>query len=1039
MGMPMTRILTSLALVVACGLEAQAPTNPVLRRRSLPARVGPDALSGHDRADLRRDWDLYWFGGKLTPDYMDFKNRAAAEEIRKWGHLLPKAGTDRALTAILPTPSGTGGFSWTNLGPTSNLVDATWSGIDSGRPVAVVPHPTTATTLYLATSGGGVFKCTNADLNAAGDWTWTAITDDLPASGSGGNVSIGAMAMSPTDANVLYVGLGDPFDAEGRGFYKTPDGGTTWTAATAGLGNATRSHSILPLSATRILWATNDGLKISNDGGATFAPAAGAPATGDAWSIQKFTGTDLACSLQGTAGQIYASADAGATWTLATITGVTFPMGRITLAAGGDGTTAYGIVEDTTASSTKVARGVLKSTDKGLTWTWVAAPTAIGGLFQGTGPQMTSDGGQGWYNHGLAVDPTNPLRIVVGSNLALYRSTDGGTSWTQLTHWYGNGHPYTHADNHATAWSNGTLYVANDGGLAILRDPWRATVPTATDDLSFIDNRRNKGLSTHMVYNLGSTTAATPSNAKWRVTLGMQDNGTRVRQGSGSALQTSGVFEDMIGGDGFGTLIHPANGDLMLGSIYYTRIYKSTDGGATPFTASSTGISESNNSSSAPFAPKIALGPTTSPDTVYTFVNSKVYKSTDFGSNWSAMTMTGFSASGRTLRNVNGSRSSNAVGAASSGGHFWTTYNDGATWTDSGDITAGKLNTSYIWFNTQNDQIVYGATVAPDATAHHLFKSVNGGATWAAIDGAAGASNGLPFGIPVHVVQNLPGSLNTLFAGTDFGVYQSTDGGTTWARYGNNLPMVAVRDLYIAPDGSFLRAATYGRGVWELQTTTANQTTVTLDKTSFNLNPSATTTFTATVTNFTADNKVNWTASSGGAVSPAQTASGSATTYTASATPGIYTVTAASNELATATATATVNVYTPAAVTVSVTPATKTLPTGGTFTFAAAVANAPSQAVTWTASGGAITSAGAYTAPATAGTYTITATSVWPGTTTGTATVTVTTMDLNGDGVVDLRDLLFFAKYYGSTNAACDFNGDGKVDDADLTLLLAGL
>jgi hypothetical protein len=69
----------------------------------------------------------------------------------------------------------------------------------------------------------------------------------------------------------------------------------------------------------------------------------------------------------------------------------------------------------------------------------------------------------------------------------------------------------------------------------------------------------------------------------------------------------------------------------------------------------------------------------------------------------------------------------------------------------------------------------------------------------------------------------------------------------------------------------------------------------------------------------------------------------------------------------------------------------------------------------------------------------VTATSGWPGTTAGTATVTVKSLDLNGDGVADLRDLLFFAKYYGTANAACDLNGDGTVDDQDLAILQAGL
>ncbi len=99
---------------------------------------------------------------------------------------------------------------------------------------------------------------------------------------------------------------------------------------------------------------------------------------------------------------------------------------------------------------------------------------------------------------------------------------------------------------------------------------------------------------------------------------------------------------------------------------------------------------------------------------------------------------------------------------------------------------------------------------APIGTPVRVIKSLDGGATWSV------ASAGLP-PVPTTklVVSPRDPSGNTVYAGTWLGVYETTDGGASWHLYGNGLPMVVVSDLYMPTDGSYLRVATYGRGVWE--------------------------------------------------------------------------------------------------------------------------------------------------------------------------------------------------------------------------------
>jgi hypothetical protein len=100
----------------------------------------------------------------------------------------------------------------------------------------------------------------------------------------------------------------------------------------------------------------------------------------------------------------------------------------------------------------------------------------------------------------------------------------------------------------------------------------------------------------------------------------------------------------------------------------------------------------------------------------------------------------------------------------------------------------------------------------------HLYKTTNAGTSWTPLGTQDVNSGGLPF-VPVQVVKVDPGDPNTLYVGTDLGLYRSTDGGANWSRFGGgSLPLVEVDGLCISPASSRLTVATYGRGFWQIGT-----------------------------------------------------------------------------------------------------------------------------------------------------------------------------------------------------------------------------
>jgi hypothetical protein len=193
--------------------------------------------------------------------------------------------------------------------------------------------------------------------------------------------------------------------------------------------------------------------------------------------------------------------------------------------------------------------------------------------------------------------------------------------------------------------------------------------------------------------------------------------------------------------------------------------------------------------------------------TVFTFANLKVYKSTTYAASWSPLGTSGLPATSFNIRNFGVSMGNiNRMGLVANGGRVYLSSNAGASWTATTTPPNNGLSLSSIWFDDATSA-VYVTSVAPDATKTHVWKTTDDGLTWTAIDGG-----GFPAGIPVNAVIKAGTSL---YAATHLGVYMSTDDGASWTRWGSGMPLVNVFDLNFA-NGTLVRGATYGRGVWEI-------------------------------------------------------------------------------------------------------------------------------------------------------------------------------------------------------------------------------
>lgn len=682
-----------------------------------------------------------------------------------------------------PTPSG----QWTELGPAPiGDTDAT------GRVAAIAVSSTNQNLYYIGAADGGVWKTTN------GGNSWTPLTDHLP------TTAIGAVAVDPTNDQIVYAGSGEANFANhsryGLGIYKTTDGGSNWDVLAADqFSGRCVSRILIDGENTDTLYAS-----LTHAGGVPSFQFSTAGAHGHPGALlplgiwksedgarnwtQLLNGipgdlsvtsmvmdpTDPAILYAGVShifgdarNGVYKSMDNGNSWQKLGGGFPTADVGHIALAIPrSNRLRIYANVvrnADSTGGNGSTL-GLYRSDDGGITWTLKTTQN-----FHRT---------YGWYLNTIIVHPTNPDTVFTGG-VHLYRSTDGGDSWDDVL-------GAQHVDFHALCYdAAGRLVSGNDGG--VYRSENNGNYWTAL----------NSGLGIIQFYPGISVHPDNPAT----IYGGSQDNGTLKRTGTNK--------EDWImvlGGDGGCTAIHPENTRIVYAEFQRSgNLYRSTSNGS-DFTWFSGGIDANDpNSFICPF--RFAPGTT---DLYY--ATDRMYVSSNGDSNFTAISGSLAGTGGAAIRGFAIAPSNPRVFyAGTNDGRILVSTNGGGSWNLRRIDVPGWPRMMRQFAVHPEDHLTAYLAVGAFGTDQVLVTQ-DGGQNWTALD------NNL-VDIPVHTVCLDPSSPSQIiYLGTDKGVYRSTNGGDTWQVFGDGLPNCKINDMKVDAHNNQLLVATQGRGMWLIAT-----------------------------------------------------------------------------------------------------------------------------------------------------------------------------------------------------------------------------
>jgi photosystem II stability/assembly factor-like uncharacterized protein len=677
-----------------------------------------------------------------------------------------------------------------------------------GRGKAAVGVPDLPNVFYIGFHNGGVWKTTDYGR------TWTPIFDDQPTG------SIGAIAVAPSNPDVIYVGSGEgnqrPDLATGDGIYRSNDGGRTWTHY--GLRDAQQIPQIIvdPRNPDRLFVAAlghpygpneERGVFRSTDGGRSFekvlykdentgaAEVAFDPKNPDVvyaalwesrqapWENGVFTGPGSG---------LYKSTDGGTNWK---------PIGA-GLPSGADGLGRIGLG--------------MCDVEPSRIYAVVASPSKLGGIYR------SDDGGENWRRvnddnrlwgregdfHEIKTDPKN-CDVLSVANVASWKSTDGGKTFGDL-----RGAPG--GDDYQRIWIN----PKNTDIMLIIADQGAVITVNGGETWSSWYNQ-----PTAQFYHV-STDNAFP----YRVCGGQQESGSACVSSRGNDGQITFREWHPVGVEEYGYVAaDPLDPDIVYGGKI-TRFDRRT--GQVQNISPRPGASGAG--SDVPYrvvrTMPVLFSPI-DPKTLY-FSSNVVWKTTTGGKSWTAISPDLTRKTWEVPPNVgkyDGSEAAkpsqrgvvytiapspldiNRIWAGTDDGLIHVTADGGKTWND---VTPPEVKPwakiSLIDASHFDPRTAYAAvnTFRLDDLRPHIYRTRDAGKTWTHI------TAGIPDGGIVNTVREDPKRRSLLFAGTEQTVYVSFDDGDRWESLRLNLPATSIRDLVIKDDD--LVVGTHGRSFWIL-------------------------------------------------------------------------------------------------------------------------------------------------------------------------------------------------------------------------------